>query len=341
MHIVADDQAAKLLEHEDEPISQQDLLQVIPVVEMRDERPLEHDAEQHRQHDPDDDRDEQVPSERRQRERHVRAHHVETAMGEIDDAHDPEDQREAARDQEQQQAVLDAVQQLDQERVDVHCVDFACTLLSAPLRAVHAHGGTRRPACSACPWPYPAVLHHPSRTSGYGHGHALGAAMRLGAEAMRPSAWIRAHPAVRLGWWRTAGEPGVAQPSPERAKLRDPESELAAARRIGDVLHRHADDLVLLAFDLAQVDVVDRRVGLGERKGAARAVELRRFHCPHDVGTFRQVTLDGVGARDQQLRGVVALDRVYVGLDLVRLHVGRAERRVLRIVDARLHSATW
>ena len=146
MHIVADDQAAKLLEHEDEPISQQDLLQVIPVVEMRDERPLEHDAEQHRQHDPDDDRDEQVPSERRQRERHVRAHHVETAMGEIDDAHDPEDQREAARDQEQQQAVLDAVQQLDQERVDVHCVDFACTLLSAPLRAVHAHGGTRRPA---------------------------------------------------------------------------------------------------------------------------------------------------------------------------------------------------
>jgi hypothetical protein len=29
--------------------------------------------------------------------------HVEAAMGEVDDAHDPEDQREPARDQEQQQ----------------------------------------------------------------------------------------------------------------------------------------------------------------------------------------------------------------------------------------------
>src|SRR5262249_48267227 len=45
---------------------------------------------------------------------------VEAAVGEIDNAHDSEDQREAAGDQEQQQPVLNAVEQLNQKRVDVH-----------------------------------------------------------------------------------------------------------------------------------------------------------------------------------------------------------------------------
>ena len=60
VHVVADDEAAQLLEHEDESVGQQHLLQVVALVEMREERPLEHDAEQHREHDADDDRDEQV-----------------------------------------------------------------------------------------------------------------------------------------------------------------------------------------------------------------------------------------------------------------------------------------
>ena len=41
-------------------------------------------------------------------------------MGEIDDAHDAEDQGEPARDQEQHQAVLDAIEELNQERIDIH-----------------------------------------------------------------------------------------------------------------------------------------------------------------------------------------------------------------------------
>jgi len=35
-------------------------------------------------------------------------------VGEIDDAHDAEDQRQTTRDQEQQQAVLNAIEDLDQ-----------------------------------------------------------------------------------------------------------------------------------------------------------------------------------------------------------------------------------
>ena len=160
MHVVADDQAAEFLEHEDESVGQQHLLEVIALVEMRDEGPFEHDAEQHGQHDADDDGDEQVAGERRERERHVRADHVETPMGEIDDAHDPEDEREAARDQEQQEAVLDAVQQLNQERVDVHGLErltrtsgvFACSACSEPYPAVRlGYGGQRGMAGIARP----------------------------------------------------------------------------------------------------------------------------------------------------------------------------------------------
>src|SRR6185312_10039345 len=50
-----------------------------------------------------------------QREGEIGPHHVEAAMGEIDDPHDAEDEREPARHQEQQQPILHAVQHLDEE----------------------------------------------------------------------------------------------------------------------------------------------------------------------------------------------------------------------------------
>ena len=135
----------------------------------------------------------QSPNQRRERERQVRAEHVEAAVREVDDAHDPEDQRQAAGDQEQQQAVLDGVQALDEEGGEVHAAS----------------------ASEACRQP---------RTGG-GRG---------------------VRPAVR----------GTSQP-PAR-------SELAAARRVGERLDRDADELVLVALDLAQVDVLHRVVRLAE-----------------------------------------------------------------------------
>ena len=120
VHVVADDEAAQFLEHQDQAVGQQHLLQVVALVQVAEQRPFENDAQHDRKHDPEHDRDKQAPGQRRQGKRHVGADHVEAAMGEIDDAHDAEDQREAARDKKQQQAVLDAVQELDQERVDVH-----------------------------------------------------------------------------------------------------------------------------------------------------------------------------------------------------------------------------
>ena len=55
-----------------------------------------------------------------QRIRQVCAQHVKAAVRQIDHAHDAEDQRQAGRQHEQQQPVLHAVQQLDQDIGEIH-----------------------------------------------------------------------------------------------------------------------------------------------------------------------------------------------------------------------------
>ena len=57
MDVVVDENAAQLLEDEDQPVGQQHLLQMIALVELREQRPLEKQAEQDGQHDPKDDGD--------------------------------------------------------------------------------------------------------------------------------------------------------------------------------------------------------------------------------------------------------------------------------------------
>ena len=49
VNVVADDQAAQLLEDQDESVGEQHLLEVVALVEMREQRPFEERAEQHRQ----------------------------------------------------------------------------------------------------------------------------------------------------------------------------------------------------------------------------------------------------------------------------------------------------
>ena len=49
VHVVADEQAARFLEDEDQRIRHQHLLQVFTLVEVAEEHPFEHEAEQRRQ----------------------------------------------------------------------------------------------------------------------------------------------------------------------------------------------------------------------------------------------------------------------------------------------------
>ena len=54
VHVVADEQAAHLLEDEDQRVGHQHLLQVVALVEEAEEHPLEQVAEHDREHDADD-----------------------------------------------------------------------------------------------------------------------------------------------------------------------------------------------------------------------------------------------------------------------------------------------
>src|SRR5690606_1385661 len=113
------------------------------------------------------------------------------AVGEIDDAHDPEHQRQAAGDQEQQQPVLHAVEELGEETGEIH----------EPIAKWRIANGTR--------------VANSERRMG------LKSPIRYSLLTIRFS------------------------------------SHFAAGARIGKLLDRDADHLVLAARDLAQVDVVN------------------------------------------------------------------------------------
>src|SRR5690606_41449349 len=55
-------------------------------------------------------------------------------------------------------------------------------------------------------------------------------------------------------------------------------SELAAARRVGQLRHRYLDHLVFQARDLAQIDVLHRVAGGRQGELAARAVDRGAAH---------------------------------------------------------------
>jgi hypothetical protein len=50
VHVVTHEQAAQFLEHQDQAVGHQHLLQVLTLVQEAEERPLQHIAQQHRQH---------------------------------------------------------------------------------------------------------------------------------------------------------------------------------------------------------------------------------------------------------------------------------------------------
>src|SRR5512142_3326235 len=86
----------------------------------------------------------------------------------------------------------------------------------------------------------------------------------------------------------------------------------AAACRGGQALDGDAHHLVLLAVDLAQVDVLHRVVRFAHREGAARAVDLRLLDRGRELGLLRDVALGGIQPDGQDLRRVVALHGIHV-----------------------------
>ena len=126
VHVVVDQDAAQLLEDQDEAVGHQHLLQVVALVQVRHEQPLEEVSEDHGKDKPREQRCDEIAAEdRRERKGEIGADHVEAAVREVDHAHDAEDERQSAGDQEQQQSVLQRVQALDEEGGEVHAESVA------------------------------------------------------------------------------------------------------------------------------------------------------------------------------------------------------------------------
>src|SRR5437763_1146446 len=88
---------------------------MVTPIEAPKEQELQPEPDRDAEGDADDDREPEIAHELGQREGDIGPHHVEAAMGEIDYAHDAEDEREPTRHQEEQQPVLNAVQDLNEE----------------------------------------------------------------------------------------------------------------------------------------------------------------------------------------------------------------------------------
>jgi hypothetical protein len=120
VHFVAPQDGAQFLEHVDQAERQQHLVEVVTVVEVPEQHFLQQQPEGHRDDGAAQDGQREAAEARGQEPGQVGAQHVEAAVRQVHHAHDPEDQRQAGGQHEQQQPVLDAVEQLDEEVGEVH-----------------------------------------------------------------------------------------------------------------------------------------------------------------------------------------------------------------------------
>ncbi|MDT4851973.1 hypothetical protein FQZ97_861870 [compost metagenome] len=120
VYVVAPEDGAHLFKDVDQAEGEQHLVEVVAVVKVPEQQPFQRPAQRHGEQRAHHDGQHQAVELRGQKPGEVGAQHVETAMGQIDHPHDAEDQGEAGGQHEQQQAVLQAVEQLDQEVGEVH-----------------------------------------------------------------------------------------------------------------------------------------------------------------------------------------------------------------------------
>ena len=108
----AEHPAGAFREHEDQREGREHLIQMVAAVEPPDDEDFDDRACGGRRREARRKPDPVRAGERCDRGAGERADHVERAVGEVDEAHDAEDQRQPGRHQEQHDAELQAVQQL-------------------------------------------------------------------------------------------------------------------------------------------------------------------------------------------------------------------------------------
>ena len=104
-----------MIEEQNDAERRDHLIEVVAVVEVAEDQKLEQQAEAERGEQRQHQRREEIADQAVEGHGEVGAEHVLDAVRQIDEVHHAEHQRQAGRDQEQQNAELDAVEDLDEE----------------------------------------------------------------------------------------------------------------------------------------------------------------------------------------------------------------------------------
>ena len=112
----APDEFDGLIEENDHAERRDDLIEMVAVVEMAENREFQRQPENKRGHERQHQRGEKAAGQRVEHHGEIGAQHVLDAMRKVDEVHHAEHERQPGRDQKQQHAELKAVERLnDQE----------------------------------------------------------------------------------------------------------------------------------------------------------------------------------------------------------------------------------
>ena len=119
----APDDADGLVEEKDQAECGKDLIEMIASIEGEQRCSLDDQADQHGAEHRRRTRDQERSGFRKHRRAQVGPQHVERTVRQVHKIHDAKDKRQPGRQQEQQKAVLQAVERLRQQKIPGHGVD--------------------------------------------------------------------------------------------------------------------------------------------------------------------------------------------------------------------------
>jgi hypothetical protein len=109
-----------MIEEKDDAEGGDDVIEMIAVVEMTEDREFQQKSENERGGERQDERGEKAAGERIEGDRKIGAKHILHAVREVDEIHHPEHQRQARRNQKQKYAELQTVEDLNYEEGTGH-----------------------------------------------------------------------------------------------------------------------------------------------------------------------------------------------------------------------------
>ena len=115
MRIAAEDDALGFVEQDDQAEAEQDLGEVIGSAQAREQQALDDRAEREAGDDPDRQGQPEAAEVLDHGKGDIGADHVEDAVGEIDHAHDAEQQGQSAGDEIEDEPVLDGIEELNEK----------------------------------------------------------------------------------------------------------------------------------------------------------------------------------------------------------------------------------